>query len=95
MLAAVALERVAGTAMSGDTIKLSARQVLALPLPPEGEQWNEGAGLARTASSASTESAWNAALDELGLVMCGAYGLDEAATDQAFRWWQQRRPAWR
>jgi hypothetical protein len=67
-------------------VKLSARQVAALPLPQDRDAWDEGARLAR---EAQREGGGRDALLAMGRVMTAAYGADEAV----FPWWSGRLPA--
>lgn len=76
-----------GAALSADAIKLSARQVLDLPLPVDATRWDRAAGL--------LAAAWDGhcierrALVEAGHLMTGAYGCDP----EVDRWWEARLPA--
>lgn len=76
---AVAFGRVAGAALSVDTIKLSARQVLDLPLPADRSAWDEGAAGARDAQMAADAAGRIAAMQRLGQAMNRAYGVDDDA----------------
>lgn len=80
----------AGAALSADAIKLSARQVAALPLPIDLDSWDEGAAAAKaatTAGGAGDAAAWSDALDHLGRVMCAAYDLRSLSS---LAWWAER-----
>jgi hypothetical protein len=90
---AIALARAAGAALSQGTIKLSAKQVLALPTPTDAVLWDEGAALARAAADSVDPGEWSAALLELGTVMTEAYGLP--ADHEVVAWWADRLPPWR
>jgi len=93
-VSAWALERFGGAALSTDAVKLSASQVLSVPLPRDHGAWAEGASAARAAQAAGEQGdadGWAAALDRLGHAMTRAYGAD----DDVRRWWADRRPAWR
>lgn len=90
---AVALARVAGAALSHDTIKLSAKQVLELPTPTDAVRWDRGAALAESAAGATDPEAWHAALLELGTVMTESYGL--SGDHDVVQWWASRLPLWR
>ncbi|MFB9315048.1 N-6 DNA methylase [Nocardioides plantarum] len=74
----------AGTGLSARALKLSARQVAALPLPADRDAWDAGAVLARAAQEASDAERPDA-LRAVGEAMCAAYD-DHAALD----WWLQR-----
>jgi predicted RNA methylase len=90
---AVALRRVAGAALSHDAIKLSAKQVLALPAPKRGPDWDEAAAAMLDVAAASDEPAWRHALDRVADATCRAYGVDHAA--ELSEWWRNRLPRWR
>ena len=67
----------AGVALAADAIKLSARQVLEIPLPSDHRRWNEAAHALQR--------------DELAhaaRLMTAAYGAD----DTVFDWWEGRLP---
>lgn len=90
---ALALRRHGGTAMSADTIKLSARQVLALPMPAPSAAWDRGAAAARAASEADDEAQWYEAMVELGRETVAAYGIGGAR--ELLTWWTSRLSGWR
>lgn len=83
-VAALAAARYAGTALAPTAIKLSARQVAALPLPADLAAWERGAVLARAAQEA-TDAGRPAALRACAAAMCTAY--DDHA---ALAWWVER-----
>ncbi|HMK09978.1 MAG TPA: hypothetical protein VK461_00195, partial [Acidimicrobiales bacterium] len=76
-LTAWAATRHLGAARSPTALKLSAREVRALPLPPPSPSWDAAAAALRAGD-----------LLGAGRAMCDAYGVD----DQAFRWWEARLP---
>jgi hypothetical protein len=79
-----------GSAMSADAIKLSARQVGALPLPAVQKAWEHGAAMCQRATRAGEEgddADWRVALDAAGLAMCEAYAVDASAV---MPWWSER-----
>lgn len=90
VLTAWALRHFAGAALGTDAIKLSAKQVLALPAPAPGRAWDRGAEAYRAACSATSGEAWASALGALGIHMCEAYGV---GTD-LLEWWTDRLPSW-
>ncbi|HVM13304.1 MAG TPA: hypothetical protein VM287_03140, partial [Egibacteraceae bacterium] len=92
-LAALALRRHAGAALSTDAIKLRAADVAALPAPRPGADWDAGAAALRAASAATSEPAWRQALRHVGSALCRAYRVDNA--DDLLGWWLGRLPAWR
>ena len=67
----------AGVALASDAIKLSARQVVQLPLPADEGLWNDAADALRDGD-----------LLAAGRQMTVAYGADEAVFD----WWKGRLP---
>lgn len=86
-VSAIARRRSAGAALSRDAIKLSARQVAALPLPMDLDAWETGAHAAARASSAGDGDAWSSALRELGAAMCTAYRVEPQTV---MPWWWAR-----
>jgi hypothetical protein len=67
-----------GAALSPDAIKLSARQLAALPLPTNQDAWSRAAGHARQND-----------LIRMGEAMCDAYGVPG---DELMAWWVPRLP---
>jgi hypothetical protein len=86
-ITAHALHVAAGAALSTGAVKLSARQVLELPLPVDPEAWDRGAALARDAARATSAAARRATLATLGTVMCAAYGV---TAEGVVEWWLDR-----
>ena len=89
VVSAIAFARVAGAALSSQTIKLSAKQVLDLPLPPQGSDWDDAAAAARAAAVAQTTDERLGHLEALGRAMNLAYGVDD---DTLLGWWLDRQP---
>jgi hypothetical protein len=87
---AAAFAATAGTALSADTIKLSARQVLELPSPVDHDAWEQGARLAEAVTCGSVER--SEGLAELGKVMIAAAGSAIEDPDALFAWWWARVP---
>ena len=87
-ITAWAAARYMGAALSIDTLKLSASQVLGLPLPPSCAAWDRAAALIRDASRASSSQKRTQHLQEAGALMCDAYGVSDA--DQLMSWWRGR-----
>ena len=83
-VAAYAAASYAGTALSMRAIKLSARQVAGLPLPPASPTWDAAAEAVRRAQHEPDRRA--AHLTEAARSMCEAYG---AGTD-VLDWWLER-----
>jgi hypothetical protein len=65
----------AGVALTSDAIKLSARQVLDIPLPRNNAAWERGA-----------EAMAAGELLQAGALMSAAYGCDADVT----QWWANR-----
>ncbi|MEO9325228.1 N-6 DNA methylase [Nocardioides sp. C4-1] len=88
---ALAAARYAGTALAATAIKLSARQVAALPLPADHGAWDDAAHLARVAQAVPDDEQPEA-LRAVAERMCEAY--DDRA---ALGWWEtqvrSRRPS--
>ncbi len=88
-----AAARYLGTGLAPGSVKVSARQVAALPLPTDAGAWAEGVALATAVQSVDPEER-AALLERLAAVMTAAYGLD--ADHPARAWWTERvrgRPA--
>lgn len=88
-LSALAWSQTFGAALSAQAIKLSASQLLRLPLPAHPGPWAAGAAAAREAQEASGPEARRAALLRCGAAMCAAYGLPAEPT---LGWWAARLP---
>jgi predicted RNA methylase len=77
-VSAWAARRFAGAALSAGAIKLSAKQVGTIPLPPDGLAWDDAA-----------RAALDGDVDATAVAMTEAY---EAGPD-VLEWWRGRRPA--
>lgn len=86
-----AAARFLGSGLSPTSVKVSARQLAALPLPADRAAWAEGAALARRAQAAGGSAERTRLLAECGVAMTRAYAAPAAALD----WWRERveRPA--
>lgn len=80
-----AAARYLGTGLSPGSVKVSARQLAALPLPSDQEAWARGAELAERAQHASDDDR-PAVLSQVGEAMTAAYG----AGDTSLEWWRAR-----
>jgi hypothetical protein len=67
-------------------VKLSARQVLALPLPADRAAWDDAAVNAQKVPG-TTGAARHEALAAFGAAACAAYGV---ASDELLPWWLGR-----
>ncbi len=74
-----------GSAMAVDAIKLSAKQVLQIPLPVNGDKWQEAAAVVESNQSGSSQGAW-AVAKEVAAIMNQAYDGDSQVLD----WWLSR-----
>jgi len=80
-----AAARYLGTGLTPGSVKVSARQLAALPLPTDAGAWAEGADLACRAQRANVADR-PALLAEVGAAMTAAYG----GTDAELDWWLRR-----
>jgi len=83
-IVALCLERHLGAALGADAIKLSARQLLELPIPVDEERWSTAAALLAQAEVGNMSDAIEAAAME----MCRAYAVPEP--EALVDWWQGR-----
>ncbi len=74
-----------GTALTVDAIKLAARQVIELPLPPGGGLWDEAAALVAETRGGDPDGI-RSTVQEVAAIMTAAYG----ASDEVLTWWQRR-----
>lgn len=79
-----AAARYLGTGLSPGSVKVSARQLAALPLPADTAAWDEGAALARRAQRA--EGNRTEVLADAARAMTAAY----AGSDETLAWWLAR-----
>ncbi|CAN5694873.1 hypothetical protein BH24ACT3_BH24ACT3_04470 [soil metagenome] len=88
-----ALTRYGGAGLSGCAVKLSARQVLAVPLPAHVDPWRRAAERLRCAHhSGAGATERRVALVAAAAELCQGYGL--AADHPVLDWWRDRLPAW-
>ncbi len=87
---ALAMQRYAGAALSSDAIKLSAKQVLALPLPSRSRAWSEASDHIRIAHGAVSGDARHSAIMNAGAAMCTAFELSGDDRADVLRWWAER-----
>jgi SAM-dependent methyltransferase len=80
-----AAARYLGTGLTPGSVKVSARQLGALPLPADADAWAEGAELARRAQMAGASERIGL-LVAAGRVMTDAYG----GSDDVHAWWAAR-----
>jgi hypothetical protein len=90
-VSALAMRLALGTALVPTALKLSAKQVLGLPLPVVRIAWDEGAALARHLAryfaGATDPALRRKGLIAFGSAMCAAYDVDPA---DVLEWWLGR-----
>jgi hypothetical protein len=86
----IAAQRHLGAALSADALKLSAKDVLELPLPADNATWTLAAEAFERASIEASASRRRRLLVECGELMCAAFGMpgDSVLLD----WWTSRLP---
>jgi len=89
---AIAWWRHAGAGLSPRAIKLSAKQVAALPLPPNRTAWRTAASRLREAHEARTESERVQALQRFMEAAHASYNIPKVDRIALSRWWAPR--AW-
>ena len=85
VLCSYALDTYVGSALSADAIKLSARQLLELPAPPDAGAWERSGAEAQAIFSSGDRS--RAAWRRLGEATLAAYRIDDPAL---LAWWLAR-----
>ncbi|WP_420612670.1 Eco57I restriction-modification methylase domain-containing protein [Candidatus Spongiisocius sp.] len=89
-LTAWAAARHLGASLSTSAMKLSARQIEDLPLPPKSEWWDVAASHAQDAYVSRSVGERSVHLRRLAHAMCVAYGVDDS--DDLVDWWTGRLP---
>jgi SAM-dependent methyltransferase len=87
----IAARRHMGAALSSEALKLSASDVLGLPLPANRDAWTVAAQHFQRACAAATAEARAAELRSAATLMCEAFGLKDDA--DLLAWWTDRLPA--
>ena len=90
VVAARALALYAGSAMSAGAIKLSAKQLLAMPLPTDAAAWRASAAHFKSASNARSADARASALTEFAEASCAAHGLRGGELREVMEFWTSR-----
>jgi hypothetical protein len=85
-----AAERSGGTARAPGALKLSARQVVEVPLPVDRDAWEEGARLLRLVADATGDVDRADRLLAAGRVLTEAHGLASEPAAEVLRWWAER-----
>ena len=88
-VAAEAWWRHGGSGLSAGALRVSARQLLALPLPTDRAHWRQGAELLERWQRGGRGTAGGPAAiaAEFAAVMCRAYGMTGTRADQVASWW--------
>ena len=79
-----------GVALSAGAIKLSARQLLAMPLPSVREEWTASATALRDASMSVESPIREAHLRAFAAASCRAYRLGGTAAAEVLGFWERR-----
>jgi hypothetical protein len=87
-----ALERYGGAGLSASALKLSAKQLLCIPLPCRYDLWEAASRSCRAASQQTDEHLWRNDLKATAHMINAAYGLDVVASDRLLSWWTARLP---
>lgn len=89
-LTAWAAARYLGASLSTSALKLSARQIEDLPLPPPSQAWDDAAAHAKDAFESDSARARSAYLRRLAQCMCEAFGIEDS--NELIAWWTDRLP---
>jgi hypothetical protein len=90
---AIALSRYAGAALTTRAIKLSARQLLDLPIPDlQSAQLIEAADLLRAASNSDDDAQRRHLLRDMARLTCDAHDLGTTDEHTLMNWWLDRFP---
>jgi hypothetical protein len=89
-IAALAMTKYSGAALSADAIKLSAKQAAAMPLPANRDVWERASVVFAEAQQAVEDSHRFERLCAFGALACDAYLIEAAARTELLDWWQGR-----
>jgi SAM-dependent methyltransferase len=90
VVAARAVALYAGSALSSGAIKLSAKQLLAMPAPRDLALWGESARIFRQISRERDEVKRAALLPAFAEVSCRAHGLEGKSLHETMQFWKTR-----
>ncbi len=90
VIAARAVALFSGSALSSRAIKLSARQLLEMPLPIEHRAWHESAQHFRDASHALDSTQRRDILERYAHASCRAFGFHGDELAEVMRFWHER-----
>lgn len=86
----LAMQKYAGAAMTADAIKLSAKQVLGMPVPSDVQAWSDGAAALADAHTCEGPAIRSLLLNRFGVLMCRAYNISRAESYTVMEWWSGR-----
>lgn len=87
---AIGMQKYAGAALNPSTLKLSAKQIRALPLPSDEEAWAEAARAIQDAQNAQTAEARTRHLLLMASASCAAYRIPDSQRVPLLDWWENR-----
>jgi hypothetical protein len=90
VVAARAVALYAGSALSAGAIKLSARQLLEMPLPRDVARWKRSTAALKRASSARSPASLARALRAFATASCEAHGLRGRELAEMLDFWESR-----
>ncbi|MFM1823211.1 MAG: hypothetical protein RI967_1477 [Planctomycetota bacterium] len=90
VVVARAVARYFGSAMSSHAIKLSAKQLLAMPCPTDLDAWLESATIFRKAQECADDAERRTILDRYAEASCRAHRLAGADLDETLAFWRAR-----
>jgi hypothetical protein len=90
VVAARAVALYAGSALSSGAIKLSAKQLLAMPVPRDVALWNESARMFRQISRERDGVKRAALLLAFAEASCRAHGLEDGPLQETVQFWKAR-----
>ena len=90
VVAARALSLYAGSALSAGAIKLSAKQLLAMPLPRDRAAWGVAASHFKAASGAESDAVRARELRAFGEASCAAHALEDRSRREVLGFWMAR-----
>jgi methylase of polypeptide subunit release factors len=90
IVAARAVAHYAGSALSATAIKLSAKQLMAMPLPSDKRAWTASAKCFKDASRADNPADRARAIQAFAEVSCRAHGLTASEQREMMAFWAKR-----
>ena len=90
IVAARAVAHYAGCALSATAIKLSAKQLMAMPLPSDKRAWTASAKCFKDASRADNPADRARAIQAFAEVSCRAHGLTASEQREMMAFWAKR-----